>query len=44
MWYYDEYAKKWYIDHEGGLGRERSCGQCEAVKQIGIDACCGCAG
>jgi hypothetical protein len=44
--YYDEYAKKWYIDYseESDVERTRCNGNCENKELIGIDACCGCAG
>jgi len=46
MWVYDEYFKTWHIDYsdDSDIERERSCDGCESRKQIGIDACCGCAG
>jgi hypothetical protein len=47
MWYYDEYAQRWYIDLHAGETppeRERSCEGCQGREQIGIDACMGCAG
>jgi hypothetical protein len=44
MWYYDEYAQRWYIDYEPLVERVSSCDTCESIKTIGIDACSGCAG
>ena len=47
MWYYDEYFRKWFIDlhHEEKIpDKVSSCDNCQAIKDFGIDACCGCAG
>ena len=45
--YYDEHLHRWVIDYaeeNSRPEREKSCDGCEARKQLGLDACCGCAG